>query len=438
MSSSGRRVVVTGLGVICPLGRGVASSWAKLCGGKSGIRTLLPSHLETDTNPAAAWDPIPSKVAGYVPRGTADDEFDEDSFTASERRSMSLGMKYGMVAAEEAVADADLDPSEDGTRCGVAVGMAMVDLDYIHQSYQHVREGNHRKVSPFFVPRILPNLAPGHISMRFGLRGPNHSVSTACATGSHAVGDAFNFIRHGAADVMICGGVEACINPLAMMGFARARALSTKFNSEPEKASRPFDKDRDGFVIGEGGGLLVLEELERAKERKAKIYGEVVGYGLSGDAHHITAGREDGEGALSAMRDAFRDVGLERLRDLWYINAHATSTPKGDLAELTAISKLLEGQDISPYISSTKGQIGHLLGAAGSVESIFALKSLSSGVIPANANADNVENVSKETENIVRGASVEEKPLTGRRLILKNSFGFGGTNVSLLFAEYNQ
>lgn len=454
-----RRVVVTGMGIVSPLGIGVERCWSRLCSGESGIRSLLGpmgSHFLTDLNTKEMWDKIPSQVAGFVPRGKEPGEFDQErDFPSSERRAMSLGMKFGMMAAEEALSDAnwlrpehnednnrinpDLERSQ--SRTGVAVGMAMVDLDYIYQSYDHLVKGQGRKVSPFFVPRILPNLAPGHISLKYGLRGPNHSVSTACATGSHAIGDAYNFVRHNAADVMICGGVEACISPLAMAGFAKARALSTKFNETPEKASRPFDQKRDGFVIGEGAGLLVLEELAHAQKRGAQIYAEVVGYGLSGDAHHVTAGREDGEGAKAAMSSAFDDIGHDKLADLWYVNAHATSTPKGDIAELTGLTKLLEKSDLRPYISSSKGNIGHLLGAAGSVESIFALKSLKTGLIPKNVNVEDVEMVSPQTEKIVVGVNVNE-PIDEsdgkRRLVLKNSFGFGGTNVSLLFADFKK
>ncbi len=434
-----RRVVVTGMGMVTPLGVGVARSWQALTSGQSGTRAI-PEEL--DGHPTQAWSAVPSKVAALVPNEGAVDrrEFAE----SSEARMMTLAMKFGLVAAEEALLSSGWTPKdeEDSCRAGVAVGMAMVDLDYASKSMELVKSGKANRVSPYFVPKLLPNLSAGHIAMRHGLRGPNHSVSTACATGSHAIGDAYNMIKSGSADLMLAGGTEACVNPLVMAGFCRARALSTKFNSDPQIASRPFDGDRDGFVIGEGAGILVLEELEHARQRGCeRILGEVLGYGLSGDAHHLTAGREDGDGALRAMLDALRPVGgRSALADLWCINAHATSTPKGDAAETLAISRLLQDTaDSNPFIVSNKGAIGHLLGAAGSVESAFALLSINEEFIPLNLNLDNVGEDIQCASMLCRDNVCDKgksDTIKSRRLVLKNSFGFGGTNVSLLFSNF--
>ncbi len=357
----------------------------------------------------------------------------------SESKTLSLAMKFGLIAASEALDDAKWRPRdvESKNATGVAIGMAMIDLDYVAASH-----GLGRRTSPHFVPRILPNLAAGHVSIEHDLRGPNHAVSTACATGSHAIGDAFNVIRNGSADVMLCGGVDASIQPLVMTGFSRARALSTTFNEEPQSASRPFDSRRDGFVIGEGAGVLVLEELQHALKRgltSDEMYGEVLGYGLSGDAFHVTAGREDGDGAVRAIRDAVRCAGLdmkEFTRHLWLVNAHATSTPKGDMAEIRALQRVLGDFGRFPHVVSNKGNIGHLLGAAGAVESAFALQSLQCGNVPKCLNLEDIDKeIAKDVKfvlNKVEEGKVEEGR---RRLVLKNSFGFGGTNVSLVFSN---
>ncbi len=311
----------------------------------------------------------------------------------------------------------------------------MVDLDYVAECHKLVEDGQIRKLSPYFVPRILPNLPSGHVSIAFGLRGPNHTASTACASGAHAIGDAFRMVRDGDADVMVCGGVEACISPLAVAGFCRARALSTRFNQDPTSASRPFDRDRDGFVIGEGAGLLVLEELKHAQTRSAKIYAEVLGYGLSGDAHHVTAGREDAKGALQAMKAAFSQLVDENaIVDLWHVNAHATSTHRGDVAELRALRELVQPSGVRPLVSSNKGAIGHLLGAAGSAESIFAIMAMKDNLVPKNFNLDSVEEGFADCLDIVTENKSSSR--NGRRLVLKNSFGFGGTNASLLFSSF--
>ena len=432
MSVGLRRVVVTGMGVVCPLGAGLPGAWQAIKMGQSGMKRL--PHTDD-----IAWKRLPSQVAASVPVHPDLHGFDPSLFSSTDDRVLSLGMKYGLVAAEEALTQAQWKPQDPDEllRTGVAIGMGMVDLDYIGACHALSQQGQSKKMGPYFVPRILPNLSAGHVSIKYGFRGPNHSVSTACATGSHAIGDAYRMIQFGSADVMVCGGVDACVNPLAMAGFCRARALSTKFNDDPEKASRPFDAGRDGFVIGEGAGVLVLEELKHAKARHVEIFGEVLGYGMSGDASHITAGREDGEGALHAMKAAFKSVGDEAMDDLWYINAHATSTPKGDLAEIKAISALLKASKARPWVGSNKGNVGHLLGAAGSVESCFALKSLSECVVPANLNIDKLDDGVKDSKLEITRETVQDANESGRRrLVLKNSFGFGGTNVSLLFGEF--
>ena len=438
ISVSLRRVVVTGMGIVTPLGVGTIKTWEEIKRGNVATRKL--SEAMEGCGDEQAWKRMPSQVAAVVPREEFQEAQKRAGIKETDDRIMSKAMKFGIVAAEEAIKDAGWSPKElsekQVDRTGVAVGMSMVDLDYIAQCHKLVSEGEAKKIGPYFVPRILPNLAPGHISIRNNFRGPNHSVSTACATGSHAIGDAFRMIQMNSADVMLCGGTEACISPLAMMGFCRARALSTKFNSDPQKASRPFDRDRDGFVIGEGAGILVIEELHHALDRGARIYGEILGYGLSGDAHHITAGREDGRCAVIAMRDAMRD---EDYRDLWYINAHATSTPRGDIAELEAIVQILKGRETRPFVSSNKGNLGHLLGAAGAVESALALQSLKSGTIPKCANLVNFDEKTKsalDSVNLLQENVEDKRNTDSRRLILKNSFGFGGTNVSLLFGEY--
>jgi 3-oxoacyl-[acyl-carrier-protein] synthase II len=440
---SGRRVVVTGMGMVTPLGVGVSSTWKAITEGRSGVGDI-DRYLERKDPRREVYAAMPSRVAAMVPRGKGSAElFDADWHKSSEFRVLSLAMKFGLMAAEEAVNDAKWSgegmTEEQKKRTGVSVGMAMADLEYIAECNELVMAGKSKKMGPYFVPRILPNLVPGHISIAHGFRGPNNSVSTACATGSHAIGDGYRFIQSDSADVMVCGGTDACISPLSVAGFVRARALSTKYNDRPEAASRPFDKKRDGFVIGEGAGILVLEELNHALDRGADIYAEIVGYGASGDASHITAGRDDGGGALMAMKDAIRQYDLD---DLWMVNAHATSTPKGDNAEVAAVRRLLKSRSglRPPFMVSHKGQLGHMLGAAGSTESALALLSLRHGLIPANANLETLDDDLDDCEvRLVREnvfAVDDGEWNSRRRLVLKNSFGFGGTNVSLLFSEF--
>lgn len=384
-----------------------------------------------------SYEKLPCRVAAQINR----DELDvEKHFSKSELKTMARATAFALIAAKQALEDARwTPPAEDINACqqtGVAIGMGMVDLNDVCETNEALKKGYNR-VSPFFVPRILPNMPAGQLSIKYGFRGPNHSVSTACATGAHSIGDAFRFIQRGDADVMVCGGTEACISPLAIAGFCRLRALSTSFNDNPQKASRPFDDARDGFVMGEGSAIFVLEELTHAKARNAVIVGEILGYGLSGDASHLTAPREDGTGAMLAMGRALKDANLTPA-DIGYINAHATSTPIGDAIEARSIRTLFSDNWQQLGVSSTKGAHGHLLGAAGNLESLFTVLACREGKMPPTIN---LENVSAEMQgmNFVANKAQDWQPAAGkRRVALKNSFGFGGTNASLCFAEYRE
>lgn len=424
-----RRVVVTGLGVLSPIGQSFQESWQNLILGKCGItRLTTPDYAN-----------LPCRVAGLIlnPDGT---RFALDRhFSKTELKSISPATAYALLATREALTDAHIVSAEGNCvwderskdRVGVAVGMGMVDLVDVCTTWEALNKG-YRQVSPFFVPRILANMAAGQISIKYGFRGPNHSVSTACATGAHAIGDSFRFIRNNDADVMVCGGSEACVSPLAIAAFCRLRALSTSFNDQPNKSSRPFDKDRDGFVMGEGSAILVLEELNHALSRGANIYAEILGYGLSGDASHLTAPRADGSGAIMAMQRALTDAHLYT-SDVTYVNAHATSTPLGDIIESKAIRILLG----SVAVSSTKGAHGHLLGAAGNLEAAFTVKAIEEGVIPPTLNLDEVDD---EVGLTYIKVTDDKRWSTGRkgvrRVALKNAFGFGGTNASLCIGQY--
>jgi 3-oxoacyl-[acyl-carrier-protein] synthase II len=416
-----RRIVVTGMGIVSPLGCGVERVWGRLINGESGI------------GPIQAFDvsDLPCKIAGNVPRGDrANGGFDVDSYILpKDQRKMDAFIHYAIAAADEAVEDSGWKP-EDGEsreRTGVLIGSGIGGLQGIYDASVTLHERGPRRVSPFFIPAALINLASGHVSIRHGFTGPNHSVVTACATGAHAIGDAARLIEVGDADVMIAGGAEASICRLGVAGFAAVRALSTGFNDTPQRASRPWDVDRDGFVMGDGSGIVVLEELEHARKRGAKIYAEIVGYGLSGDAYHITAPAEDGSGGFRAMRAALKRAGRSPA-DIDYINAHGTSTPLGDEIELGAMKRLFGEAAYKVSMSSTKSAIGHLLGAAGAVEAIFSIQALRNGVCPPTLNLDNpspgcdVDLVPKQAK---------ERPI---RAVLSNSFGFGGTNASLVFA----
>lgn len=439
-STTGRRVVVTGLGLVTPLGTGVRHAWSNLLAGKTGVVSLV-GH-----NGDHRYAALPSTVGALVEQGSIEDgKWDPDAYLArGEARSMARFTQYAVGCAAQALADSGLSPDtftdEQRTRAGVCIGSGIGSFDDVYETSVAFHLGGARKVSPLFVPRLLINMAAGHVSMRYGLRGPNHAASTACTTGNHVLGDASRFILHGDADVMLAGGSESCIHPLAVAGFARAKSLATNYNDDPAAASRPFDRDRCGFVIGEGAGCMVLEELEHAKKRGAKIYAELSGYGLSADAHHMTAPHSDGLGARLAMTNALRHARLQP-KDIGYVNAHATSTVLGDVAENRAIrSLLLDGanggharaSDVN--VSSSKGALGHLLGAAGTVESIFTVLALYHGVRPPTANLDNLPDGGEFDLNYVPKQAQEDKEL---RHALSNSFGFGGTNASLCWSRFD-
>ena len=416
-----RRVVVTGMGLVTPLGCGTPGVWESLVANRSGIRRI--EHFEVED--------LPAKIAGLVPRGEEPGAFRTDSvLPAKDARKNDLFILFGLAAAREAVEDAGWLPEDEAERkrTGVLIGSGIGGLSTIANSAIELEKRGPRRVSPFFIPACLINLISGQVSIRFGFKGPNHSVVTACSTGAHAIGDASRLIRLGDADVMVAGGAEAAICRLGLAGFSAARALSTHYNDEPERASRPWDQGRDGFVMGEGAGVVVLEELEHARARGARIYGEVVGYGMSGDAYHVTAPSPDGDGGYRAMQAALANAGMEP-GDIDYVNAHGTSTPLGDEIELGAVKRLFGKAANRISMSSTKSAIGHLLGAAGSVESIFSLLALYHQRVPPTLNLDRPSD----------GCDLDLVPHESRerevRAALSNSFGFGGTNASLIFAQ---
>ena len=417
-----RRVVVTGMGAVTPLGCGVEATWANILASKSGARRIDDFEI----------DDIACQIAHRIPLGdSSEGKFNPDEWMdVKDQRKVDPFIVYAMAAAKQAIDEAGVEPKtqEDAERTGVLIGSGIGGLGGIYETSVVLYEKGPRRVSPFFIPGRLINLASGYVSIRFGLKGPNHSVVTACSTGAHAIGDSWRLIAMGDADVMVAGGAEGCINRIALAGFAACRALSTNFNDRPTEGSRPYDKDRDGFVMGEGAGVVVLEEYERAKARGAKIYGEVVGYGMSGDAYHITAPSEDGDGGFRAMQAAVKRAGITPA-DIDYINAHGTSTPLGDEIELGAVTRLLGDAAPNAAMSSTKSAIGHLLGAAGSVEAIFSLLAMRDGIAPPTLNLDNpsVETVI----NLVPKVPVKKEI----NVALSNSFGFGGTNASLIFRK---
>ncbi|MDH3474134.1 MAG: beta-ketoacyl-ACP synthase II [Rhodospirillales bacterium] len=420
-----RRVVVTGLGLVTPLGSGVEPVWRRLIDGQSGIGAIQSFDVSD----------LPAKIAGQVPQGeTAEGLFNADDYMApKDQRKVDRFIVYGMAAGQQAVEDSGWTPEDEESldRTGVMIGSGIGGLETICETAILLNERGPRRISPFFIPSALINLVSGHLSIRYGFKGPNHSVVTACSTGAHAIGDAARLIALDDADVMVAGGAEAAVCRLGVAGFAAARALSTHFNDTPERASRPWDRERDGFVMGEGSGIVVLEELEHAKRRGAKIYAEVIGYGMSGDAHHITAPAEDGSGAFRAMKAA-----LERARrnpeDIDYINAHGTSTPLGDEIELNAVKRLFGDHARSLSMSSTKSAVGHLLGAAGSVEAIFSILAMTEGVVPPTLNLDNPSPGCVGVDLVPHRAKRRKVSVA-----LSNSFGFGGTNASLVLAAYN-
>ncbi|MEQ1789352.1 MAG: beta-ketoacyl-ACP synthase II [Rickettsiales bacterium] len=416
-----RRVVVTGLGLVTPLGCGVEQSWDGITSSRSGLVGI--THCDVSD--------LPVKVAGQVVRGTEDGQFNADNYIEpKEQKKMDHFIHFAFGAATQAVEDAGIASLDEETalRTGVMIGSGIGGLHIIEETVLMMKEKGPRRVSPFFIPAALINLASGQISIKYGFKGPNHSVVTACSTGAHAIGDASRLIQFGDADIMLAGGAEATICRIGLAGFAAARALSTGYNDTPTKSSRPWDKGRDGFVMGEGAGVVVLEEYEHAKKRGAKIYAEVVGYGLSGDAYHITAPAPQHEGAGRAMAAALKRAGLNP-EDIDYINAHGTSTPMGDELELQAVKNLFGDAAYKLSMSSTKSSIGHLLGAAGAVEAIFSILAIRDQVAPPTLNLDNPSD----------GCDLDLVAHTAKkrkiRAALSNSFGFGGTNASLVFKQ---
>lgn len=431
------RVVVTGIGLITPLGVGAKATWQNLIANKSGLVSTTTFADYT----SAGWDKVPAKVVGKVPQGSiADGKWDaSDHLEPSEARRIALFTQYGLAATAEALADAGLDTANgelNKTRAGVAVGSGIGSFPDIYDNAVSFSQSGYKKIQPLFIPKLLTNMAAGNISIKHGFQGPLHSVSTACATGLNAIGDAYNFIKNDYADVMVCGGTEASLHPLALAGFARARSVVTEFSEDPQAASRPFDSGRSGFVLGEGCGILILEKLEHAVARGVtKFYGEVKGYGLSGDAHHITAPKENGEGAFMAMEMALKRGGIDpALVD--YVNAHATSTVIGDRAENNAMVRLFDGND-KLAISSTKSAIGHLLGAAGAVEAAFTLKAMETNTVPATLNLENAGGHKDDDREQFSKFDYIPKSSKPKQVDVAvcNSFGFGGVNLSVVFSK---
>ena len=417
-----RRVVVTGMGIACPLGIGIENVWKRLINGESGISAIQSFDVGD----------LPAKIAGTIPKGTkAEGKLDMAEWVPTkDQRKMDRFIQFAMVAATEAVEDSGWMPENEDDRCasGVMIGSGIGGLETIYENSLLIQEGKARRLSPFFIPAALINLASGHVSIKYGFKGPNHSVVTACATGVHAIGDASRLIMLGDADVMVAGGTESAVNTIGIAGFCAARALSTGYNETPTKASRPWDKDRDGFVMGEGAGVVVLEEYEHAKKRGAKIYGEVLGYGMSGDAYHITAPAEGHDGAFRAMKAALRNGRLAP-EQIQYVNAHGTSTPLGDDLELEAVERFFGNATRGLAMSSTKSSTGHLLGAAGAIEAIFSILAIRDGVVPPTLN---LENPSRESVIDRVANTAQERKID---MVLSNSFGFGGTNASIVFGR---
>ncbi len=416
-----RRVVITGMGIVSPLGVGLDHNWMKLIASESGIGRIDGFQI----------DDLACQIAGQVPQDGLKGSLDLDAFIEpKDQRKLDRFIQLGIVAAVEAVNDSGWLPIklEDQDRSGVMIGSGIGGLQTIVETSQLLDQRGPRRISPFFIPSALINLISGQVSIRFGYRGPNHAVVTACSTGAHAIGDATRLIALDDADVMLAGGAEAAVCRLGIAGFAAARALSTSYNDTPEVASRPYDTGRDGFVMGEGAGVVVLEELEHAKARGAKIYGEVKGYGLSGDAHHITAPAEDGNGGFRSMEAALKCAGLD-VSEIDYINAHGTSTPLGDVIEANAVRRLL-GAESDVSMSSTKSSTGHLLGAAGAIEAIISTMAVEQDIVPPTINL-------REPEPTLDGLDLvplkaKKRPV---RNAMSNSFGFGGTNASLIIGK---
>jgi 3-oxoacyl-[acyl-carrier-protein] synthase II len=413
-------VVVTGMGMACPLGLGVEHVWRRLINAESGIGAIQAFDTKD----------LPCKVAGQVPAGVKSEHRLDLSewIPIKDIKKMDRFIHLALVAAAEAVADSGWTPENEDQKCatGVMIGSGIGGLQTIYDASIQVHEGRARRLSPFFIPSALINLASGHVSIKYGFKGPNHSAVTACATGVHALGDAARLIMWGDADVMVAGGAEAAVCELGIAGFCASRALSTAFNDRPSKASRPWDKERDGFVMGEGAGVLVLEEYEHARQRGAKIYAEIAGYGMSGDAYHITAPADGHDGAVRSMRAALRN-GRIAPEQIQYVNAHGTSTPLGDDLELEAVENVFGGAADGLAMSSTKSAIGHLLGAAGAVEAVFSILAVRDGVVPPTLN---LEEPSRESVIDRVANTAQERKID---CALSNSFGFGGTNASIIF-----
>jgi 3-oxoacyl-[acyl-carrier-protein] synthase II len=415
-----RRVVVTGLGMLTPLACGVEHTWRRLIEGKSGARRV--EHFDVSD--------LPVRIACQIPRGNGSDgTYDPDQWMEPKnQRKVDEFIVFAMCAARQALDDAGWHPTsyEDQITTGVLIGSGIGGVEGIAETAITLKERGPRRVSPFFIPGRIINLASGSVSIEFGLKGPNSAVVTACSTGAHAIGDAGRLVAFGDADVMVAGGAESPVNRISIAGFAAARALSSGFNDEPTRASRPYDRDRDGFVLGEGAGVVVLEEYEHAKRRGAKIYAELVGYGLSGDAYHVTAPAPDGDGALRCMKAALQRGGVSP-GEIDYINAHGTSTPVGDEIEIAAVQRLVGNAFAGLCMSSTKSSIGHLLGAAGAVEAIFSVLAIRDGIVPPTLNLDH-PSVDTRIDLVPHRAKKHDVDV-----VLSNSFGFGGTNASLVF-----
>ena len=417
-----KRIVVTGMGMVSPLGVGVANNWSRLIKGESGIGRI------------SYFDPsdMPCQVAGQVPRGDIPGGLVLDRYIEpKEQKKMDTFIYYAIAAADEAIKDSGYVPPDEEARerIGVMIGSGIGGLNEIYETSIVLHEKGPRRVSPFFIPRSLINLASGQVSIIHGFRGPNHAVVTACATGAHAIGDAARLISLGDADMMVAGGTEAAVCRIGIAGFCALRALSTGYNDTPTKASRPYDKGRDGFVMGEGAGVVMLEEYEHAKKRGAKIYAELIGYGLSGDAYHMTAPAEDGSGGYRAMKMAMQHAKINP-DQIDYINAHGTSTPVGDEIEARSVKKLLGSAISKVSMSSTKSAIGHLLGAAGAVEAIYSIKAVTDGIAPPTLNLDNPSEGLEDIDLVPHKAKQKKIDIA-----LSNSFGFGGTNASLIFKK---
>ena len=416
------RVVVTGIGMVTPLAYKTDDTWNRLIEGKSGINSIHSFDI----------DDLNVKIAGQIPRMEEDFGFNPDNhLEKKDQRKVDDFIIYAMAAADQAIEDSGWEAKneEDFHKAGVLVGSGIGGLQSIAKANETLNQKGPKRMSPFFIPSCLINLASGQISIKHGFKGPNHSVVTACSTGAHAIGDAARLIKSGEADIMLAGGAEAAVSRLGIAGFAAARALSTNFNDRPDEASRPWDQDRDGFVMGEGAGVVVLESFEKAKKRGAKIYAEIVGYGLSGDAYHITAPAEDGDGGFRAMKNAIHNGNVD-MDKIHYINAHGTSTPLGDEIELGAVTRLFKNTLNTLSMSSTKSSIGHLLGAAGAVEAIFSILSIYYGVLPPTLNLNN-PCVSPLPLDLVPLEAKDKKI----EFALSNSFGFGGTNASLIVGK---